>query len=286
MDMSELKSLYPFKSNYYNLKGCKYHYVDEGKGDPVVMVHGNPSWSFLFRNLIKEISKTNRVIVPDHLGCGLSDKPLKFPYRLETHIDNLEELLIHLNLENITLLVHDWGGAIGMGFAVRYPEKISRLIITNSAAFTMRRIPLRIELCRIPLLGEILIRKLNVFCKAATRMTTVKEMPEEIKNAYLMPYDSFENRIAVYRFVMDIPMTPEHPSYEALVSIEHGLWMFRETPSLILWGMRDWCFTPAFIEKWLRYLPRAYIVTFENAGHYLFEDEPEKIIEQVRNFIA
>ncbi|MEI6424529.1 MAG: alpha/beta fold hydrolase, partial [Lentisphaerota bacterium] len=110
MDISSIKDLYPFKHNYYKLKSCNYHYIDEGRGEPIVMVHGNPSWSFLFRRLISELSRTNRVIVPDHLGCGMSDKPRNFQYRLETHIDNLEEFLLALDLHNINLLVHDWGG--------------------------------------------------------------------------------------------------------------------------------------------------------------------------------
>ena len=149
MDISEIKDVYPFKSNFHKIKTYNYHYLDEGKGDPVVMLHGNPSWSFLYRNLILRISKTHRVIAPDHLGCGLSDKPPNFPYRLETHIDNLESLMLELNLNNITLIIHDWGGPVGLGFAVRYPKRIRRLVILNSSAFSFNLIPFRIAVCKL-----------------------------------------------------------------------------------------------------------------------------------------
>lgn len=286
MDISPIKDIYPFKHNYFKLKKFNYHYIDEGKGEPIVMVHGNPSWSFLFRKLISELSRTNRVIVPDHLGCGMSDKPQNFQYRLETHIDNLEEFLLSLGLQNINLLVHDWGGPIGLGFAVRYPERIKRLMITNTAAFAATRIPWRIAACRIPWFGEKMIRNINLFCRASVRMTTVKKIPDDVKKGFLLPYDSYENRIAVYNFVKDIPMVPEAPSYEVLVGIEHGLWMFREYPVAIAWGMKDWCFNESFLKKWKKIFPHATVLPIYNAGHYLFEDEPEQIIAFLKKFLS
>ncbi|OGV50305.1 MAG: alpha/beta hydrolase [Lentisphaerae bacterium GWF2_52_8] len=283
-DISPIKDIYPFQPHYFKVRDYRMHYVDEGKGNPVVMVHGNPTWSFFYRGLITEFSRTNRVIAPDHLGCGLSDKPQDFEYRLETHIDNLENLILSLDLEKITLIVHDWGGAIGMGFAVRHPQRIRSLIITNSAAFSMKRIPLRIDFCRIPKLGEFLIRRLNLFSLAALRMAVVNPLDEKTKKGYLLPYDSYENRIAVSRFVEDIPMHPEDPSYEVLLGAEHGLWMFREYPVALVWGMRDWCFSPAFLQRWCLYYPQAEVLPLESAGHYLLEDQPGKIIPFLRNF--
>ena len=280
-----IRRLFPFDSHFMELKAGKLHYVDEGNGDPIVMLHGNPSWSFLFRGLIEGLRHNFRVIAPDHLGCGMSDKPQDFPYRLETHLDNFEEFVENLKLERFTLLVHDWGGAIGMGFATRYPERIKRLIITNSAAFSMNWMPLRIAVCRIPKLGEYLIRRQNVFCRCSVNMTTVKKMPDDVKKAYLAPYDSYENRIAVYQFVKDIPMYLDDPSYELLLYAENGIWMFRETPVLILWGMKDWCFTPVFLEKWKNFLPNAKIVKLNNAGHYLFEDQPDEILNEIKHFL-
>jgi haloalkane dehalogenase len=282
----KLKELYPFKSNYYRLKsGYNYHYVDEGKGETVLMLHGNPSWSFLFRNLIKKLSEEYRVIAPDHLGLGLSDKPGDFPYRLETHIDNLEEFIDALGLKNITLLMHDWGGPIGMGCAERYPEKIKRIIITNTAAFTFHKIPLRLAVCRIPYFGEFIVQKLNLFAKFATLMTTVNPMPSDVKAGYLFPFQIPGSRNAVSRFVMDIPVWPDDVSYELLVRIEHGLWVFKEYPICIIWGMKDWCFSKKILRRWLDFLPSAEVHKIKKAGHFLFEDKFEEIYAHVVDFL-
>ncbi len=284
--LDEIKDIYPFKEKYCLLKsGHKYHYVDEGTGETIVMLHGNPSWSFLFRNLIIALSKHYRVIAPDHLGFGLSDKPQKFPYRLETHIDNLDEFLEGFKLKKITLLMHDWGGPIGFGYAERYPENIKRLIITNTAAFTIDKMPLRLKICRMPLIGEFLIKNLNIFAKFATVMTTVKPMEKRIKDAYLMPFLATESRCGIFTFVKDIPMWPEDASYELLVQLEHCLWVFRGHPVCLIWGMKDWCFKKSFFRRWCEYYPEAECHKLENAGHFLYEDEPDKIINIVSDFM-
>jgi len=286
VDIDAIKDIYPFEPHFFKLKEYNYHYVDEGKGEPFLMVHGNPTWSFLYRNLILEFSKTHRVIAPDHLGCGLSDKPPNFPYRLETHIDNLEAFILGKKLENITMLIHDWGGPIGLGFAVRYPEKIKRIIITNSAAFAMRDIPWRIKMGKWPWLGKKLIVNMNLFVKSAVKMTTEKPLTNKVKEGYLLPFArSAEDRMAVLRFVEDIPMGPEHPSFEVLLGIEHGLWMLREKPVAVAWGMKDWCFTPKFYERWVDFFPHAETVKLPNAGHWLFEDALSDIIPFLHHFI-
>lgn len=286
MTVEELRKLYPFESKFLKIRNYRYHYIDEGSGEPLLLLHGNPSWSFMFRNVIRELSKTNRVIAPDHLGCGLSDKPQEYNYRLELHIENIEELVMRLELENINLLMHDWGGAIGMGFASRSPEKVKRLIICNTAAFTFKRMPLRIAICRLPYLGKKIVMDWNLFCKAASFMTTVKPLPPEIKAAYMMPYDTPEKRVAIYRFVQDIPMSFADNSYELLKTIESSLWMFKETPTLILWGMKDWCFNAKVLKKWKDFLPYAKVKTFDNAGHWLFEDCPEEINSEIKDFVS
>lgn len=285
IDISSIKELYPFKSNFLEIKGHQYHYVDEGKGEPIVMVHGNPTWSFYFRRLITAFSPKYRVIAPDHMGCGLSDKPQDLDYCLETHIENLETLLISLKLEKITLVLHDWGGAIGMGFAVRYPNKIKNIVILNSGAFSMHHIPLRIAVGKIPWLGEKLIRNLNLFCKLATSMAVTKKMSPEVKKGFLLPYQTFEDTIAVYKFVKDIPLRPEHPSFEVLLQVEHGLWMFREYPVCIIWGMKDWCFSQRFLDRWMLYYPQSQIFPIRDAGHYILEDAPDEVISHVKRFL-
>jgi len=282
-DIAEIKDIYPYESNYMDVGGVKYHYVDEGEGDPIVMVHGNPTWSFYFRNLINEFSQTNRVIVPDHIGCGLSEKPQGYKYTLKNHVENLTALIEKLELKNVTLVVHDWGGAIGMGFAVHNPKLIKRIVILNSGAYSMNHIPFRIALCKIPWLGEKIVRGLNAFAGPATFMTTKKKLSAKVKKGFLLPYNNYRNRIAVARFVKDIPLGPEHPTYETLLEIEHGLWMFRETPVTLIWGMRDWCFNYKFLDKWMTYYPQAEVHRLD-AGHYVIEDATEDVIDYMKQF--
>jgi len=281
------RSLYPFRSHELAIGAHALHYIDEGPRDsaPLLLVHGNPTWSFYWREVIQRFRSRRRVVALDHLGCGLSDKPQDWPYRLEDHIANLERLVLSLDLKRITLGVHDWGGAIGFGFAARHPDRIERLVILNTAAFRSRALPRRIALCRIPLLGAIVVRGLNGFARAAAFMTTTRPLPQEIRQGYLAPYGSWRDRIAVHRFVQDIPLVPTHPSYDTLLSVERGLPQFRDRPALILWGERDWCFTPAFREEWQRQLPAAQVHAFPGAAHYVLEDARQEALERLGEFL-
>lgn len=279
--------LFPFEPHFLEVDGGAVHYVDEGarEADPILCVHGNPSWSFLFRRLILEFSETQRVVAPDHMGCGLSDQPADWSYRLQDHVDNLERLVLELDLQRITLVVHDWGGAIGMGFAARHPERVARLVITNSAAFTGGAVPWRIALCRLPLVGRALVEGLNGFARAATVMAVERPLRGEVKRAWLAPYAAPRSARATHRFVEDIPTNPQHPSWATLTRIAAALPLFDDVPSLILWGMRDWCFTPEFLAEWKRRLPHAQCHTIEGAGHYLFEDAPQETLDTIRDFL-
>jgi len=280
-----LNQLYPFKSNFLKLSNTlSMHYLDEGSSEPILMLHGNPTWSFYYRNLVSEFSKTNRVVVPDHIGCGLSDKPQDYEYTLQNHIDNLEKLVEHLNLKNFVLMVHDWGGPIGFGLIRRHPEWIKKIIILNTAAYTSEFIALRINMCRIPVLGEQVIRRLNGFALVATYMAVAKKMSPEIRKGYLYPYDNYRNRIATAKFVADIPMNPRHRSFQTLKDIELSL--SRHTcPKLILWGEKDFCFNDYFLNRWKNIYPDADVKTFKNAGHYVLEDAGDEIITALKNFL-
>ncbi len=272
-----LSRIYPFVSRELVVNGLHYRYVDEGSGEPIVCVHGNPTWSFFFRRLIRLFCSEYRVIAPDHIGCGLSDKPQDYPYNLGQHIDNLERLILALNLKDITLVVHDWGGPIGLGVAVRRPEIFSRLVILNTAVFPPERIPWLLRLARVPGLGEVLIRGLNAFVRL-TLVTAVyhKEwITPEVRLGYLYPYDSWEHRIANHRFVMDIPVSSDHISYSTLASVNAGLTRLANLPVMIAWGMRDWVFPGKFIDFWLRNFPRAVVHKYQDAHHLLLEDAPE-----------
>ena len=280
-------SLYPFTSNTLNLDSYKYHYLDEGQGDPLVMVHGNPTWSFYYRNLIIELKKSYRCVVPDHMGMGKSDKPQNYPYTLSQHIDNLESLVDKLGLKNITLVVHDWGGAIGMGFAVRQPQKVKRLVLFNTAAFLSERIPIRLRLCRVPGLGALAIRGFNAFALAAITMACKNKdrMTEQVRAGYLEPYNNFSNRIANLRFVQDIPMTSDAPSYSVIKNIEDNLDQFASLPVMIAWGAKDFVFNKEFLKKWQQIFPDAEVHWVPDAGHYVVEDAHERIIPWMQEFL-
>lgn len=280
------RHLYPFEPHFLDLDGWKYHYVDEGSGAPVLMVHGNPTWSFYYRNLILGLRGTHRVIAPDHIGCGLSDKPQDYPYRLAQHVSNLERLVLEEDLRDITLVVHDWGGAIGFGMAVRHPERIRRMVIFNTAAFRSSFMPLLLAIARVPGLGDLLIRGGNAFAGLATVLATSRRMAPEVRAGFLHPYDSWANRIATLRFVQDIPHAPSHPSYATLAAIEAGLPLLKDRPTLLVWGMRDWVFTPAFLEAWERIYPHAEVRRLNDAAHYVVEDAGERILPWMREFLA
>ena len=283
-----MTELYPFSSNILQLKQFRYHYLDEGFGnEPLLMLHGNPTWSFYYRNLILGLKKTYRCVVPDHMGMGLSDKPQKYPYTLAQHIDNLEKLFDHLKLDNITLVVHDWGGPIGMGFAVRHPERIKRLVIFNTAAFLSREIPLSLKLCLLPGFGTIAIRGFNAFAIAATYWACKKQerMVKKVRAGYLAPYDSFANRVATLRFVQDIPMSLDSPSYSVVQHIEENLSLFRNHPVQIIWGGQDFVFNDHFLDRWKEIFPQAEVNRIEGAGHYVLEDAHEDILPMMKKFL-
>ena len=279
-------SLYPFKSQSLDLDSYRYHYLDEGQGETLLMLHGNPTWSFYYRNLILGLKKSYRCVVPDHMGMGKSDKPQNYPYTLSQHIDNLVALVSELSLKDITLVVHDWGGAIGMGFAVRYPQKVKRLILFNTAAFLSKKIPIRLRLFRITGFGALAIRGFNAFALAATNMACKNRdrMTGEVRAGYLAPYNNYANRIANLRFVQDIPMRPQDYSYQLMQDIQNNLLKFQRNKTLICWGDKDFCFNNYFLKIWLNYYPKAEVHKFPNCGHYILEDGGIKIMTIIRNF--
>jgi haloalkane dehalogenase len=276
---------YPFQPRFFEADGHRLAYLDEGQGPVVVMVHGNPSWSYLYRNLVSGLRDRCRCIVPDHLGCGFSDKPQDAPYRLADHIDRLERLLDSLGVDDCVLAVHDWGGAVGMGWAGRYPERVRGIVAFNTAAFRSSRIPLRIAVCRWPVLGPLLVRGLNGFARAAIFMAVARRMRPEIARGFLAPYDSWRNRIAVLRFVQDIPMDDSHPSWTTLRNVEDSLARLADHPLLLCWGGRDFCFNDWFYNEWRRRFPLAEGHYFPDAGHYVLEDALSGIQPLIERFL-
>ena len=277
---------YPFQPRFMEIDGHRLAYLDEGQGPTLVMLHGNPSWSYLYRNLVLRLRARYRCIVPDHLGCGFSDKPQQASYRLAMHIDNLEALLQELSPGRLGLLVHDWGGAIGMGWAARNVQQVSSIVACNTAAFPSTRMPRRIAMCRWPLFGPLALRGANAFARAATFMAVTKKMRPEVARGFLAPYDSWANRIALLRFVQDIPMGAQHPSWQTLCALAAALPQFTHTPILLCWGGADFCFDRHFYAEWQRRFPQAEAHFFAQAGHYLFEDALDEIAPVIEDFLT
>jgi haloalkane dehalogenase len=272
--------------------GGQLHFLDEGRGEPLVMLHGNPTWSFYYRQLVLALRDRYRCVVPDHIGCGLSDKPpqSRYDYALKSRVDDLEALLDQLGLTaNLTLILHDWGGMIGMAYAARHPERIQRIVASNTAAFRLpstTRLPRSLWLGRNTRLGAWLILKQNAFCRAAARWcVTRRPLPPNVRSMYLMPYDTPDHRLAVLKFVQTIPLKDTDPGYDIVTGVENALPRFRNVPTLLLWGMKDFVFDRHFLAQWQRHFPHAETYTWPDAGHYLLEDATDEVIMRVREFL-
>jgi acyl-CoA synthetase (AMP-forming)/AMP-acid ligase II/pimeloyl-ACP methyl ester carboxylesterase len=295
-----VNSLYPFQSRFFDRPvptqsvgtRIRLHYLDEGSGPVVVMLHGNPTWSFYYRNLVIALRDKYRCIVPDHIGCGLSDKPSlqQYDYSLKRRIADLEALLDHLNVGECSLVMHDWGGMIGSAWAVRHPERVQSLVVLNTGGFRMpkeKKFPFALWLGRNTWLGTLLIRGLNLFCKRTAGFGVQrKPMSPEVRAEYLRPYDSWRNRIAVSQFVKTIPLKPGDPGYDIVLETENGLAKLRDKPMLLAWGMRDFVFDHHFLTEWQRHFPEAEVMRFDDCGHYILEDAGDEIIPRVREFLA
>ncbi len=314
---------YPFVGHFLDRDGIAMHYLDEGSGEAVVMLHGNPTWSFYYRQLVLGLRGQCRVIVPDHIGCGFSDKPddAHYEFTLERRVRDLEALIEHLKLPpKFTLVVHDWGGMIGLTYATRHPERIARLVLLNTGAFHLpksKKLPPSLWLCRNTPLDALLIRKTGLFVRLVTRwgvrtrvlspverdaylaphtakasrlaqLRFVQDIPltPAERDAYLAPHTAKASRLAQLRFVQDIPLTPDHPTYAVVSEAQAKLPQFRATPTLICWGEQDWVFDQHFLAEWQRILPTAEVHRFPDAGHLVLEDKPNEILSLVKQFFA
>ncbi|MCZ6803836.1 MAG: alpha/beta fold hydrolase [Proteobacteria bacterium] len=284
---------YPDNSCYALVNNRRLHYLEGGNDNPetVVMLHGNPSWSFYFRHLFTSLVKKYHCIVPDHIGMGLSDKPAngEYEFTLQQRVDDLDALLSSLKIDNkLTLIVHDWGGMIGLAYATRYPDKIKRIVISNTAGFHIpesKQIPWQLKLSRTPIIGAILIQGLNLFCRGAViQCVTRQPMSRAVKDAYLSPYDSWSHRLSVLRFVEDIPLDKGHPSYDLVDQVEKALAMLSTLPVLICWGLNDFVFDGNYLDEWKKRMPNAEIHEFD-AGHYLLEDAGDEVIPIIKIFL-
>jgi haloalkane dehalogenase len=270
------------------------HYLDEGPRDapPVLMLHGNPTWSFYYRNLVLALRGRYRCIVPDHIGCGLSDKPgdKAYDYRLRSRIEDVDTLVRHLELDQpLTLVVHDWGGMIGFAWAVKNPDRIARSIILNTAAFPLpedKKMPPALSLVRDTSLGAFLVTRFNAFSGIAARVAFKKPVTKAVRQGYTLPYDSPANRIATLRFVQDIPLSEGDPGFDILLNTAEQLHLLANKPCLIAWGEKDFVFDEPFLNTWIKYYPHAEIHRFPDCGHYILEDGGQALIETIGNFMG
>ncbi len=282
---------FPFRSRFHSVDGVRLAYVEQGKGEPIVLLHGNPTWGYLYRKFIPPLARRNRVIVPDHMGFGRSDKPLDpSRYRLARHISNLESLLLKLDVRNATLVLQDWGGPIGLGFAVQHPDRIKRLVLLNTWAWVIpegTRIHPLLEQFRTPGLGEALVQGLNLFVEGFLPAGIYKKehVTAALMQAYRAPFPDWNSRVGVLAFPRDIVVGNDHPSAPTMHEISQKLPAL-EVPVLLVWAMQDPAFPPGMIRVWQKIYPHAEVHTLDHAGHYLQEDEPETIVALIQEFLA
>jgi pimeloyl-ACP methyl ester carboxylesterase len=283
-------TLLPYTSGELSVGPHTLRYLDVGSGDRTILcVHGNPTWSFYWRGVLDRFSDRYRVVAIDHIGCGRSDKPPRdqFSYTLDAHRDNLVALIDHLDLRDITLLAHDWGGAIGLSSLLQRKDRFKAITLLNTGAFPPPYVPWRIAACRFPILGTAAVRGLNGFAKAALTMAMSRNrMNADVAAGLLAPYDSWNNRVAIDAFVRDIPMSNRHPTHQTLLDLESKLPTLADLPSCLIWGMKDWCFRPDCLHRFQAAWPNATTVEIPDAGHYVIEDAPEETIDAIDRFLT
>lgn len=282
---------YDFTHQYASVNGFRMHYLDEGRGQPVVMLHGNPNWSYYYRNLVVALRDSYRCLVPDHIGCGMSDKPddARYEYSLAQRVTDLQQWLQSVQAtRDLTLVVHDWGGMIGMAYATKFPDQIRRLVILNTGAFHLpatKPVPWQLKLAR-GTLGAVLVRGFSAFSRGAVRScVTRRPMPVDVGRAYCAPYDSWANRIAVHRFVQDIPLKPGDRGYELVSQVADDLIKLKDIPMFIGWGDRDFVFDEHFLKEWQARFPSAELHRYPDCGHYILEDAADELIPLIRKFL-
>ncbi len=281
---------FPFAPHYHSINGVNMHFVDEGSGEPVVMVHGDPTWGYLYRNFIPILSRRYRCMVPDQMGMGKSANPQERSlYRLQQHRANLETLLLHLDLRDITLVLHDWGGPVGLGVATRHPERIKRLVLMNTWAFAPwpgGPFPRLLELIRSER-GEAFVLQKNGYLEPALRGTTyhTEQLTKIVMEAYRAPFPTPESRLALLCWSRDIPVQETDVSYAEMKRIEQGLPQFSRTPILLVWGMKDPVLSASVLHRWQQLYPHATTHELEDASHFLQEDAPERIVQWIEAFL-
>ena len=279
------RNAYPFASHFLDVGPGRLHYVDEGSGAPIVMVHGNPTWSFLYRHLIRALSGEFRCVAPDHLGFGLSDKPAGWSYRPEDHANNLAALIDSLGLRDITLVVQDWGGPIGLAYAIAHPDRVARLVIMTTWMWPVDEDRYYVAFSKIMggRLGRFLIRRFNLFARVVMKRSygDRRRLTPEIHEHYLRALGTPGERVGCATLPGQIL---------GATSWLGGLWARRaalaDKPALIVWGMKDIAFREKELNRWIEALPQAEVVRLSAVGHYLQDEAPDEVNAAVRRFLG
>ena len=288
-----LGDLYPFQDRYVRMSdGTTLHYVEWGGGlrkPTVLLLHGNPTWSFLYRDWIRPLAKVARVVAVDHAGFGRSDHPADPRYySLERHVANLEEFAAELRLRRVVPVMQDWGGPIGLGWAARHPQDVAGLVLLNTWAFSEKvpmRLPWLFRVMRAKGVGEFLYGRRNLFVEGFIPRLVQRPLPPGVMDGYRHPFPTRASREGVVAFPRMIPDRPDHPDWPALDRIEKAL-PGLDVPAAILWGAKDPAFPKRFAWAFSEMLPRhPQPEFFDNAGHWLQEDIPELLVPRVASFV-
>jgi haloalkane dehalogenase len=274
---------YTFEPRYLKQDGLRMHYVEEGAGDPVLLLHGEPSWAFLYRKLIPPLSEVTRVVAPDYFGFGRSDKPIRMEhYSYDFHYDSIERLADALGLREATVVVQDWGGPIGLRLAVERPDVVGRLVILNTGIgagrapseewLRFREFMRRVGTDLIP--GQLV------------RISCVTELDEDVVEAYNAPFPTPESKAGVLAFPELVPTEPDHPSAPKMLEVRAALARW-ERPALVLFSDSDPIFSTVAAEHMASRIPGAGPAEFvSGAGHFLQEEKGEEIAERIVRFLG
>ncbi len=281
-----LKQYYPFPSKFLTIAGHQMHYIDVGSGPVVILLHGNPTWGFYYRELVKTLQENYRVIVPDFLGMGLSDHPIDASFRSSDRIQHMQEFIDSLEIKKFSLVTHDWGGSIGSGLAIRNLEKLERLVYLNTTLTVTESLPLIIKRATKPLIGNFLTQRTKHFLKLTTEVGVAKKLPKEIKKCYLLPYKTRARRKAIWDFVADIPFDSNHPSYPAMLDLAENIGTLSKIPVQIIWGLKDPCFHREMLNNVAGLFPQSRVLEIPDASHLVLEDAEELTCKTIKNFLA
>lgn len=279
-----LEKLLPFTSRFIEIDGFKMHYLDEGSGPVVVLMHGNPTWCFYYRNLIQVLKRHYRVIAPDQIGCGLSDHPTDSHFRARDRIEHLATFLDKLGIDRFSMVMHDWGGPIGTGVAVRRPDKIEKLVYLNTTLTETESLPFVIKTAAKPFIGKFLTKYSRRFLKLTTDVGVSRRLDKDVRRAYHQPYRSSKRRTAIWDFVEDIPFNDEHPTYREMLTIAEGLPNLQHVPVQIIWGLKDPCFHREMLSQVVKHFPQAQVLEIPDASHLVLEDAPELVCSTILDF--